>query len=136
MVLLIASCTNKLPSRDERCREAADHLAAVSTSKMPEDDRRRVVAACMTWTDATLTCLLAAKDDADIDHCGNRPSREERCRDAADHLAAISTAPMPEGDRKRLLAACMTWPPAALACRLAAKDDADIEACGKTMRAH
>jgi hypothetical protein len=68
-VLVIAGCTKKLPSHGERCADAADHLAAVSKARMPDEDRRRVLASCMTWTEARLDCLLAATDDADIDRC-------------------------------------------------------------------
>ncbi len=69
VVLLIAGCAKKPPSRAERCNEAADHLAAVSTARMPDSDRKRVLASCTTWPDATLDCLLSAKNDAEIDGC-------------------------------------------------------------------
>jgi hypothetical protein len=75
VVLLVASCA-KTPSRDELCHHAADHLAAVSKETvMPEDDRRRVLASCMTWTEAQLACLLATKDDRDIEACAKAMRR-------------------------------------------------------------
>jgi hypothetical protein len=67
--LAFAGCKKQLPSRDERCHAAADHLAKVSTATMPDHDRLRVLASCMTWTEATLDCLLDAADDAAIDRC-------------------------------------------------------------------
>jgi hypothetical protein len=69
LVVLVLGCAKKLPSHDERCSAAADHLAAVSTAKMPDGDRKRVLMSCASWSDETLACLMATKNDADIDRC-------------------------------------------------------------------
>ncbi len=75
VLLLIASCA-KAPSRNDRCHDAADHLAAVSTETiMPESDRKRVLASCMTWTDEQLACILATKNDRDIEACAKAMRR-------------------------------------------------------------
>ena len=71
-LILIAILGCSKPTRDDRCRDAADHLGKISKFRMGATDRERVLASCATWPEDALDCLLAAKDDPEIKRCQSK----------------------------------------------------------------
>jgi hypothetical protein len=69
-VVVVALCACK-PKADKetRCHDVVQHMRDVSAMPMREGDVSMFMGACQMWMDATLDCMMAAKNDADIDQC-------------------------------------------------------------------
>ena len=70
LAVAIALCACKpKPDKDTRCHDVVEHMRDVSAMPMREGDVSMVMGACKMWPDATLECLNAAKNDAELDRC-------------------------------------------------------------------
>jgi hypothetical protein len=73
VVILVCACKPKL-DKDARCHDVIAHIRDVTTMPMREGDVSMMMGACKMWPDDTLDCLMAAKNDADIERC-KHPNR-------------------------------------------------------------
>jgi hypothetical protein len=68
LVIALGACKPK-PDKETRCHDVVEHMRAVSAMPMREGDVSMVMGACTMWMDGTIDCLMAAKNDAEIDRC-------------------------------------------------------------------
>jgi len=68
VVVALGACKPK-PDKEARCRDAVEHMRSVSAMPMRDGDVSMVMGACKMWMDGTIECVLAAKNDAEIERC-------------------------------------------------------------------
>lgn len=68
IVLSLAACKPKKPM-DEQCHDVVEHWRTVSTMPMREGDVMMFMGACPMWKQATIDCLMAARNDDELKKC-------------------------------------------------------------------
>jgi hypothetical protein len=68
LLIALGACKPK-PDKEARCREVVEHMRSVSAMPMRDGDVSMVMGACKMWMDGTLDCILAAKNDEEIERC-------------------------------------------------------------------
>jgi hypothetical protein len=68
LLIALLGCTPK-PDRDARCKDVVEHLRKVSMAPMRDGDVSMLTGACKMWSEGTIDCVLATKDDAGVETC-------------------------------------------------------------------
>lgn len=68
LALSLLACKAKKPM-DEQCHDVVEHWRTVSTMPMREGDVMMFMGACPMWKQATIDCLLAARNDDQLKKC-------------------------------------------------------------------
>ena len=68
LALSLMACTPKKPM-DDQCHDVVEHWRTVSTMPMRDADVAMFMGACPMWKQATIDCLMAARNDDQLKKC-------------------------------------------------------------------